>query len=122
MGGGPVRWFVRRTPSRTDIRAYGSTWKGTLLESVPPAVTTCTVPVVAPDGTVVLISEPETTVKLAATSLKVTLVAPVKLVPRILTAAPTVAEVGSVSTNGPRPTCRLKIVPSPLAPPPDVAP
>jgi len=82
-----------------------------LLESVPPAVTTCTVPVVAPDGTVVLISEPETTVKLAATPLKVTLVAPVRLVPRMLTAAPTAPEVGSVFTNGPRPIEKLKIVP-----------
>jgi hypothetical protein len=33
---------------------YGSTLKGRLLESVPPGVTTCTVPVVAPLGTVVL--------------------------------------------------------------------
>jgi hypothetical protein len=30
----------------------------------------------------------------------VTLVAPVRLLPRILTAAPTLPELGSVSTNG----------------------
>jgi hypothetical protein len=38
-------------------------------------------------------------------------VAPVRLVPRMLTAAPTLPEAGSVSTNRPRPTDRLKIVP-----------
>jgi hypothetical protein len=36
---------------------------------------------------------------------------------RILTAAPTLPEVGCVSTNGPRPTDRLKTVPSLFAPP-----
>jgi hypothetical protein len=41
----------------------------------------------------------------------VTLVAPVRFVPRILTATPTLPEVGFVSTNGPRPTDRLKTVP-----------
>ena len=46
-------------------------------------------PVVAPVGTVVVISEAETTVNVAAVPLNVTLVAPVKFVPRILTAVPT---------------------------------
>jgi hypothetical protein len=54
------------------------TWKGTLLDSVPPGVTTSTVPVVAPDGTVVVISVADTTVNTAAVPLKVTLVAPFK--------------------------------------------
>jgi hypothetical protein len=48
-----------------------------------------TVPVVAPTGTVVVISDFETTVKAAAVPLKVTLVLPVNSVPRIVTAAPT---------------------------------
>jgi hypothetical protein len=39
-----------------------------------------------------------------------------------LTVAPTLPEVVWVSTNGPKPTDRLKTVPSPLAPPPDVVP
>jgi hypothetical protein len=51
-------------------------------------------------------------VKTAAAPLKLTLVAPVRSVPRISTVAPTLPEVGSVSTNGPRPTDRLKTVPS----------
>ena len=46
-------------------RLYGSTRNFTLLESVPPGVTTWTVPVVAPAGTVVVIRELETTVKTA---------------------------------------------------------
>src|ERR1022692_386003 len=100
---------------------YG-TRKGTLLESVPLGVTTWTVPVAAPFGTVVVISEAEATVKTAAVPSKLTLVAPVRFVPRILTAAPTLPEVGSVSTNGPRPTDSLKTVPSPLAPSSSVVP
>jgi hypothetical protein len=62
------------------------TRKATLLLSVPFGVVTSTVPVVAPVGTAVVISELETTLKTAAVPLKVTPVAPVRLVPRILTA------------------------------------
>jgi hypothetical protein len=59
---------------------------GTLLESVPPLdVITWTLPVVAPARPVVVISEPEATVNVPAMPLKVTLVAPVRLVPRIFT-------------------------------------
>jgi hypothetical protein len=89
---------------------YG-TWKGALLENVPPGVTTWTVPVVAPVGTVVVISELETTSKTAPVPSKLTLVAPVRLVPRILTVVPAEPEAGSVSTNGPKPTDRLKTAP-----------
>jgi hypothetical protein len=80
----------------------GVTRKFTLLESGPEGVTTTTGPVVAPAGMVVAISELETTVKVAAVPLNVTLVAPVRSVPRILTAAPTFPEAVWVSTNGPR--------------------
>jgi hypothetical protein len=97
-------------------RDYGATRKTTLLTSVPLGVVTRTRPVVAPAGTVVVISEAETTVNVAGVPLKVTLVAPVRLVPRTLTVAPTVPEVGSVSTNGLRPSDRLKTVPSPVLP------
>ena len=93
-----------------------------LLESARLVVVTLTVPVVAPLGTVALISELETTVNVAAVPLKLTLLAPVRLVPRILTVAPTLPEVGCVSTNGPRCTDSLKTVPSLLAPPVNVVP
>ena len=43
--------------------------------------------------------------------LKVTLVTPVRSVPRIVTAEPIVPDVGRVLMNGPRPTERLKMVP-----------
>ena len=68
---------------------YGKTRKAMLLGSVPPGVVTVTFPVVAPAGTVVMISVAETTVKLAAVPLKLTSVAPVKLVPRTVTLDPT---------------------------------
>jgi hypothetical protein len=60
-----------------------------------------------------LISELETTVNAAALPLKVTLEAPVRSVPRIMTVAPAPPEVGSVFTNGSRPTDKLKTVPQP---------
>jgi hypothetical protein len=85
-----------------------------LLESVPLGVTTWTVPVVTPAGTVVEIAVPvELTVNVAATPLKLTRVAPVSSVPKIVTSAPTLPEVGSVFTNGASPTDSLKIVPQP---------
>lgn len=65
-----------------------------MLVSVRRGVVTLTLPVVAPVGTVVVISELETTVNVAAVPLNVTLVEPVRPVPRILTAAPTLPEVG----------------------------
>ena len=91
---------------------FAATWKTTLLVSVPLGVTTLTTPVVAPSGTLVVISEPEATLNVAAVPLKVTLVAPVRSVPRILTAVFALPDVGTVSTNGARPMSRLKIVPS----------
>jgi hypothetical protein len=51
---------------------------------VRPGVTTLTLLVVAPEGTVLMIKEAETTLKAAAVPLNVTLVAPVRFVPRIL--------------------------------------
>jgi len=113
-----VRGFSAVGLARGTIGARAlCTRKTALLESVPLGVTTWTVPVVAPTGRVVVISEGEMTVKTAAAPLKLTPVAPVRLVPRILTAAPTLPEVDRVFTNGPRPTDRLKMVPSLLAPP-----
>jgi len=54
--------------------------------------------------------EAETTVNVAAVPLKVTLVAPVKSVPRILTAASVLPKVGSVFTSGPKPTASYSIL------------
>ena len=66
----PSRWLASRGPrgslhKRRSSRSH-FTRKGTLLESVPPGVTTWTLPVVAPAGTVVVIKELETTLKAAA--------------------------------------------------------
>jgi hypothetical protein len=86
--------------------------KGTLLERVPPGVTTSTVPVVAPVGTVVVIHDSDFMVNVAGVPLKVTLVAPVRFVPRILTAEPTPLDVGMVLTKAGRFSLRRKIVAS----------
>jgi hypothetical protein len=67
-------------------------------------------PVVAPVGTMVAVSDFDFTVNVAALPLNVTLVEPVRLVPRIFTAFPSLPEVGFVSTKGPRPTEMLKTV------------
>ena len=101
---------------------YGSTRKGTLLDNVPLGVTTSTVPVVAPAGTVVVSSVLDNTSITAGVPLKATLVAPSRLFPRILTTAPTLPEVGCVSTDGLRPRDSLKTVPLALAPPATVVP
>lgn len=85
-------------------------------------VFTATGPLVAPLGTVVEIALPEITVNAAGVPLKSTLVALVRLFPRIKTEAPTLPEAGSVSTNGPKPTETSKTVPSLLVPPWKVAP
>jgi hypothetical protein len=103
------------------LETAGSTRNGKLLDSVPLGVTTWTVPVVAPAGTVVVISEAEA-VKTTAVPLNVTLLAWARLLPRILTAAPTLPEAVCVSTNGPRPREKLKTVPLSLAPPEYVVP
>jgi hypothetical protein len=81
------------------------------LKSVFPGVTTSIFPDVAPAGTVVVIWVGDTTVKLAGVPLKLTLVVPVKFVPRILTGVPATAVGGSARTNGGRPAENLKIVP-----------
>ena len=62
---------------------YGSTRNILLLFSVPPEVVTLTGPVVAPLGTVVLISVAETTVNVAEVPLKLTLLALVRFVPKM---------------------------------------
>ncbi len=104
------------------LEMVGVTGKFSLLVNVRLGVVTLTLPVIAPLGTLVLISVLETTVNVAAVPLKVTLVEPSRLFPKIMTAVPTLPEVGSVSTNGPSPTDWLKTVPSLLVPPNIVVP
>src|SRR5579885_2399888 len=93
-----------------------------LFSVTPPAVITVTVPVVAPAGTLVVISLLDTTVKLAAVPLKLTPTVPVKLFPKIKTLAPTLPNVGRVSINGPNPTDMLNTVPTLSGPPRKVSP
>src|SRR5207248_2551462 len=64
------------------------------LVAVPPGVVTLSGPLVAPAGTVAWIAVAEVTVKLALTPLNATTVAPVKLVPLIVTLVPTGPLVG----------------------------
>ena len=104
MGSGEAGWFRKWW-------AYGTTRKIMLLLSVPVGVVTWTVPLVAPMGTVALMAELDTTLKEAAVPLNVTAVVPVRLLPRIMAEVPTLPKAGFVSTNGPRPVERLKIVP-----------
>jgi hypothetical protein len=56
---------------------------------VPLGVTTWILPVLAPLGTLVVISDGEVTANTATVPLNVTLVAPVRPVPRIWTPVPT---------------------------------
>jgi hypothetical protein len=79
----------------------------------PLGVVTVTGPVVAPFGTLVMISVFDTTLNLAGVLLKLTPVAPVRLVPRSTMFDFTTPDVGRGSTNGPSPTFTLKIVPQP---------
>ena len=69
-------------------RSCQVTWKLTLLTKVAVGVFISTLPVVAPLGTLLMISVLEATLNVADLPLKVTLVAPVKLLPRITNAAP----------------------------------
>ncbi len=65
------------------------------LYPVPEGVVTLTLPVVAPLGTVVVMDESELTTNEAATPLKVTAVAPVKLAPVICTSVSTAPLLGA---------------------------
>ena len=70
------------------------TVKSPPLVAVPSALVTLIFPVVAPEGTVVLICAFDVTVKAAVAPLKRTLVVPVKLLPVIVTAVPIGPPVG----------------------------
>jgi hypothetical protein len=64
----------------------------------------------------VVISEAETTLKVAAVPLKLTELVVVRFVPRMMTLSPALPDAGKVSTKGPNPIFSLKIEPgAPLA-------
>lgn len=93
-----------------------------MLESTPPGVVTSIVPEDAPLGTVALMLVLDATVNVAGVPLNVTLLAPVRSVPRIKTFRPTAPRVGYAFTNGASPVDRLKTVPQPESPkPPQIA-
>src|SRR5439155_605543 len=71
------------------VGALAVTVKLLLLVAVPPGVVTLSGPLVAPLGTVAAIEVAEFTVKLLLVPLNVTAVAPVKVVPLIVTLVPT---------------------------------
>jgi len=87
-----------------------------VLVAVPPGVVTRSGPVVAPVGTVAWIVVAEVTVKLALTPLNVTVVAPVKFVPLIVTLVPTGPLVGvKLVIVGALPTMKVTVVEGVLA-------
>jgi hypothetical protein len=85
---------------------YG-TVNATLLFRVLVGVVTVTFPVLAPGGTLALISVFDTTLYVAVAPLKATSVVPVRLFPRIITVAFARPEAGKVLTKGGRPVSNL---------------
>ena len=72
----------------------GATVNAAALVAVPPGVVTLIRPVVAPVGTTAVILIAEFTVKLAGIPLKVTAIAPVNVVPLMVTLLPITPPVG----------------------------
>src|SRR5207244_11787322 len=87
-----------------------------VLVAVPPGVVTLSGPVVAPVGTVAWIVVAEVTVKFALIPLNVTVVAPVKFVPLIVTMLPTGPHGGvKLVTGGALATMTVTVVESEFA-------
>ena len=86
-----------------------------VLVPVPPLVVTVSGPVVAPGGTAVTMDVLESTVKVVAgIPLNFTAVAPIKLLPAMVTVAPTPPVVGvklvTLGTAGVAPTVKLALL------------
>ncbi len=99
----------------------GCTRKAAGLVAVPPGVVTVMVPVVALAGTVVLMVLPSVTLKAALTPLNLTAVAPLRLVPLMVTLVPTGPEAGLKPVileedEGPAKAPTPSGVPSPVGP------
>jgi len=75
-------------------QGYLDTLKEVALLAVPPAVVTLMAPVFAPVGTLVVILVAASFVIVAAAPLKLTFVAPERLVPVTVILSPTLPEVG----------------------------
>src|SRR6266478_4628008 len=90
-----------------------------VLVAVPPGVVTEIVPLLAPAGTVAVIWVAELTVKLALVPLNATVVAPVRVVPVIVTEVPAEPLVGlnPVTVGAGRVTVKLAVL---VAVPPGV--
>ena|SRR5215470_12641277 len=86
--------FQSEGPSEAGPEPRSVTTKLLPLAAVPPGVVTATRPVVAPAGTVAVIFDDELITKVALVPLKVTAVAPVKLLPLIVTLVPTGPLIG----------------------------
>src|SRR5438270_9713203 len=99
------------------LSTVGVTRNFRLLFKLPPGVTTFTKPVPAPDGTVAEMYVSDRTLYVALVPLKVTLVAPVKPLPKMPTDLATFPEVGNSLTKALRPTSKLKRAPTLFAPP-----
>src|SRR5262249_35559977 len=90
-----------------NVLMCGITRKFALLARLPPVVVSCTGPVVAPAGTVVVIFVDDTGGKPAAVPLKLTLVVPFRFTPGIVTFFPTMPDAGC----SPNAIPKLKTVP-----------
>ena len=90
------------------LKGADATVKLAALVAVPISVVTVTGPVVAPAGTVVVTVPELLTVKVAATPLNETAVAPVKFAPVIVTPVPARPKVGAKETmEGAKTTVKL---------------
>src|SRR6476469_4359817 len=100
------------------VRAGALTVKLVALAVVPPGVVTPIVPLVAPAGTVKVMVVPFTTVKpVMATPFNVTAVAPVRLVPVMVTVAPLAAVVGEKLVIVGAGTVTVKVLAAEVPPP-----
>ena len=123
----PVPVIVTEVPTGplggANEMIVGVTLKICALVNVVVPVVTVTNPVSAPAGNVAVMNVvPLGAMVVAGVPSNSTTEELLKPCPRMPIFAPSLPEVVCVSTNGPRPTDRLKTVPSPLDPPEDVVP
>jgi hypothetical protein len=100
-------WYVAPIGGRSEVEATAPwplpalatdrltvTVKLPVLVALPPGVVTLTGPVVAPAGTIARIAVSDVTVKVALSPLNVTALAPLRLLPLIVTPVPTAPLAG----------------------------
>src|SRR5580692_3630412 len=118
----PVPLMVTEVPTGPlvglKLVMVGSKSNVFVLVNVVVPVVTVKAPVSAPAGTVAVINVvPDSTTVVAFVPPNLTTEELLKPCPRMPIFAPSLPEVDCISTNGPRPTDRLKTVPSPSVPP-----